>query len=187
MNTVVRPWVFHLFCACEHNAPGCLQPSYRPTYVVCKNMSMGEMEKPSIQSFKVTIDHTHGHMKRKFSFLKQTYIFTVQNALHIVSMMEAQIQKSKIITYTLWNWEPIKYSTYNVHMSFVHFIDNLAATLFRIFWPHNDVGTYLNMLLVLSVRNFNLFKILIKFYVACNGKGSKGFLNDNQKIVTSNA
>ena len=98
MNTVVRPWVFHLFCACEHNAPGCLQPSYRPTYVVCKNMSMGEMEKPSIQSFKVTIDHTHGHMKRKFSFLKQTYIFTVQNALHIVSMMEAQIQKSKIMT-----------------------------------------------------------------------------------------
>ena len=79
-------------------------PSYRPlTYVVCKNMSMSEMEKPSIQSFKVTIDHTHGHMKRKFSFLKQTYIFTVQNALHIVSM------------------------------SFVHFIDNLAATLFRIF------------------------------------------------------
>ena len=47
-------------------------PSYRPTYVVCKNMSMGEMEKPSIQSFKVTIDHTHAHM-RKFSFLKQTY------------------------------------------------------------------------------------------------------------------
>ena len=142
-------------------------PSYRPlTYVVCKNMSMSEMEKPSIQSFKVTIDHTHGHMKRKFSFLKQTYIFTVQNALHIVSMMEAQIQKSKIITYTLWNWEPIKYSTYNVHMSFVHFIDNLAATLFRIFWPHNDVGTYLDMLLICrkSANSYSYFFLLSFFF-----------------------
>ena len=48
-------------------------PSYRPTYVVCKNMSMGEMEKPSIQSFKVTIDHSHARQFLKLHSLKQKY------------------------------------------------------------------------------------------------------------------